>query len=94
MIQISVNPFCSETTDLQATRQFIDPTFRPTKDNGKLRLLDIHQAGHGIKLFALFDTDIVLIDQIGGQFFGCDLNVFGLFHKLNTDTLDRFWHRC
>ena len=50
----------------------------------------IHQSSHGIKLFA-FDTNIVLIDQVGGQSFGCDPNVFGFFHT-EHHAFDGFWH--
>ena len=92
MIQISMNPFCSETTDFQTASQLIHPALGPTKDDRQLWLLHVHQAGHGIKFFIFFDTDIILIHQLRRQLFSRNLDMLRLLHKLDTDALNGIRH--
>ena len=92
LVQISMDTFCTETAQFQATGQLIDPALGPSKNNGQLRLVYIHEAGHSIKLFTFFDPYIKLFYIDIGQLSCLDFNMLRLLHELNPDLLDGLWH--
>ena len=92
MVQITMDTLCSETADFQTASQLIHPALGPTKDDRQLWLLHIHQAGHGIKFFIFFDTDIILVYKLRRQLFSSNLDMLRLLHKLDTDALDSIRH--
>ncbi|MNI39474.1 hypothetical protein D3C73_936560 [compost metagenome] len=90
--QVTMQTICRISAFLQSFCKFVYTTFCPTKDDCKLWRFHIEQTSQSVKFLTFMYFNVSLIDQRCTNLFWNNGNMFRIFKKLLSQSLDISWH--